>query len=126
MSKAQTSIRDPRIRARRRRWSQQQKRQIVEASLQPGASIAQVALEWQVNANQLHTWRRLYHRGLLANEAGAATLLPVRVVPERTKALPQAARGPGCIVVEFDRALLRIEGSADPLTLRVLVEALLR
>lgn len=51
------------IRQVRRRWPVEQKRRIVEATYAPGASIAQVAREHGVNANQLHSWRRLYHLG---------------------------------------------------------------
>ena len=42
----------------RRRFTLAFKQQIVEETCQPGASLASVALSHQINANQLHRWRR--------------------------------------------------------------------
>jgi len=57
----------------RRRWPLEQKRRIVEASFVPGTSIAAVAREYGVNANQLHSWRRLYQRGQLTSQAATSS-----------------------------------------------------
>ena len=43
---------------RRRSWTRDEKRLIVEESLQDGASIAEVARRHDLNANLLFTWRR--------------------------------------------------------------------
>ena len=43
---------------RRRRHSVEFKKRLVEASNDPNQSVASVALEHGVNANQLHRWRR--------------------------------------------------------------------
>jgi transposase len=43
---------------KRRSWTRDEKRQIVEESLQEGASIAEVARRHELNANLLFTWRR--------------------------------------------------------------------
>jgi transposase len=43
---------------RRRSWTRDEKRRIVEESLQDGASIAEVARRHELNANLLFTWRR--------------------------------------------------------------------
>lgn len=42
----------------RRSWTRDEKRRIVEESLQEGASIAEVARRYELNANLLFTWRR--------------------------------------------------------------------
>jgi transposase len=124
---------------RRRRWPLEQKRRIVEATLAPGASIAQVAREHGVNANQLHSWRRLHERGSLGEGGPTAALLPVRLVPEAAERLPAGklaepppdpARGrrvrpAGVIQVESARGRLRVEGTTDPWTLRIVLESLL-
>jgi transposase len=47
------------------------KRALVALSLEPGASVARIAREHGVNANQVFSWRRLYQRGRL----GAAALM---------------------------------------------------
>ena len=46
-------------RRRRRSWTRDEKRRIVEESLQEGASIAEVARRHELNANLLFTWRRM-------------------------------------------------------------------
>jgi transposase len=43
---------------RRRSWTRDEKRRIVEESLQDGASVAEVARRHELNANLLFTWRR--------------------------------------------------------------------
>ena len=43
---------------RRRSWTRDEKRRIVDESLQDGASIAEVARRHELNANLLFTWRR--------------------------------------------------------------------
>ena len=60
----------------RRRYSVALKRQIVEASLRPGVSAAQVARQYGLNGNLLHTWRWQYRNGLLGevNEGCAESL----------------------------------------------------
>jgi transposase len=41
----------------------EEKRQIVEETLQPGASVAMVAQAHGVNANLVFGWRKLYQKG---------------------------------------------------------------
>ena len=50
----------------RRRYSNEYKRQVVEASFQANTSIAAVAQAHQINANLLHTWRWQYRKGVNA------------------------------------------------------------
>ena len=45
-------------RLKRRSWTGDEKRRIVEESLEPGVSIAKVARRYNLNANQLCTWCR--------------------------------------------------------------------
>jgi transposase len=109
-----------------------EKRQIVEETKVEGASVARIARAHGVNANQVFYWRMLYRKGRL----GAATLLPVRVTSERLSlqgpSLPEracvksASGSAGTIHIELRHAQMRIEGSADPAVLRVLLECLQR
>ena len=69
---------------RRRQFrSVEQKRQMVQETLKPGASVAVIARRHGVNANQLFSWRRQYRRGVLelvnAPSADEAALVPVAV-----------------------------------------------
>ena len=66
---------------KRRSWTIEEKRRIIEESLEPGASIAKVARRYNMNANQLCTWRRLYGVQPATMQA-LASILPVTVEPE--------------------------------------------
>ena len=115
----------------RQRRSIAEKRRIVEETLAPGASVARVARAHGVNANQVFGWRRLYLAGRLGAPKPGIKLLPVRVsesksapvvVEHHPADLPQ--RRPGMIHIELRQAQVRIEGSAGPALLRVLLECL--
>lgn len=61
-----------------RRWrSVSKKRQIVQLTLKPGTSVAEVAQAHGVNANQVFKRRRAFERGELIESCSA--LLPVTV-----------------------------------------------
>jgi transposase len=64
----------------RRSWPEALKREIVAASLEPGASVSLVARQYDVNTNQLFSWRRLHRDGLLGPTGPA--LVPVAVAAE--------------------------------------------
>jgi transposase len=115
--------------AQRQRRSIAEKRRIVEETLLPGASVARVARAHGVNANQVFGWRRLYLAGRLGEQKPGIKLLPVRVsesapvmVEHRGTDLSQPQ--PGTIHIELRQAQVRIEGTADPALIRVLLECL--
>ena len=62
---------------RRRRWSEAQKRQIVAETHEPGVSVPMVAQRYNLNANQIFRWRRLFREPERAG--GASRLVPVVV-----------------------------------------------
>jgi len=108
--------------AKRRYRSKQERRQIVEETLRPGASVAVIARRHDVNANQVFHWRKLYREGRLDVEPATAQLLPVRV-GEVVSSDPLPAKFyAGVIVVEVGRARIRIEGSVDAENLRLILE----
>ncbi len=92
--------------------------------------MARVARAHGINANQVFGWRRLYLAGRLGECKPAMKLLPVRV--SESLPAPLAERGsadfpkpqPGTIHIELRQAQVRIEGSADPALVRVLLECL--
>jgi transposase len=116
---------------KRQRRSIAEKRRIVEETLVEGASVARVARAHGVNANQVFYWRKLYQAGRLGITS-AARLLPVRVTgescPPPTISLPEPPSSQrsssGTIHIELRQAQVRIEGSADPALVRVLLECL--
>jgi transposase len=126
---------------RRRRWSDEEKLQLVAAACQPGNSVSQVARERGVNASQLFGWRRqMLANGLVADnrsEASAApalTFAPVEVTQERVAPLPEpwlrrrkTPRASRLIEIELkggDR--VRVEGCTDPGLVVRIVSALRR
>jgi transposase len=109
--------------AKRRFRSKQERRQIAE-SLQPGASVAVVARKHGVNANQVFLWRRLLRDGSFEAEATSAQLLPVRIAEPTIEADRFVRPYPGTIHIELGRARVRLEGSVDPGSLRLILEHL--
>jgi transposase len=115
--------------SKRQRRSVAEKRRIVEETLVEGASVARVARAHGVNANQVFYWRKLYGAGRLGRSAGAIKLLPVTV--EASPSTPPEIGGersstpsPGTIHIKLNHAHIRIEGSADPGLLRMVLESL--
>jgi len=112
--------------AKRRYRSKQERRQIVEETLQPGASVAVIARQHGVNANQVFHWRKLYREGRLELEPAAAQLVPVRI-----SEVMSGEQGPtkfyaGVIVVEIGSARIRVEGAVDADSLRLILERVSR
>jgi transposase len=69
--------------ARRRHRTIEEKRAIVAESLEPGASVAQVARRHGVNANLVFIWRRLEGQGLLethSRRGSGRRLMPVKLI----------------------------------------------
>jgi transposase len=123
--------------AKRQYRTFQEKRQIVEETLAEGASVARIARAHGINANQVFGWRKLYLAGRLGGASRAIKLLPVKVSEsspplattssqECSGAVDFAKSTPGTIDIELRHAQVRIEGSADPGLLRVLLECLRR
>lgn len=117
---------------RRRYWTPQEKRQIVEQTLSSGLSVASVAREHGVNANQVFYWRKLYQSGQLATGGGAeqqVRLLPVSVSdeqPAETEPEEATSPAPGVMInIEFPgRTLVSVEGAVDADIVRAVVESL--
>jgi len=56
--------------SRRRRWSPEEKRSMVEEAESPGMSVSSVARKYGIHPNQLFRWRRLLYEGALCVTAG--------------------------------------------------------
>ena len=111
--------------AKRQRWTIKQKRQIVEETLLPGASVARVARSHGVNANQVFYWRKQHLAGRLGSSNPAIKLLPVAVDPSPSAAPVVPERpSPGAIHIKLSQAQIRIEGNADPILVRMVLDAL--
>ena len=113
-----------------RRWrSVSEKRQIVQLTLEAGASVAGVARAHGVNANQVFKWRRAFERGELIEPCSA--LLPVTIAntSEPQRELPTeehpVTTAAGSIHIEFPgRVMISIESGADSALVRQVLESL--
>ena len=116
----------------RRKHDEAFKRELVERSLQPGASVAAIAQDNAINANLLFNWRRLHLRrggSTIATTSPAPTLLPVTVEEQHvtTACKPAAApsRAPsGVIEIDIGIARVRVRGVVDEATVRWVLQAL--
>jgi transposase len=112
-----------RVRRRHRSWPEALKREIVEASFAPGASVSVVARQYDVNTNQVFGWRKRFADEPTA--LPAAQLVPVMVTPDRADTPPPAAAD----IIEIELPTghrLRIGGGVKAVSLRLVLDALER
>ncbi len=114
----------------RRFRSKLERRQIVEETLRPGASVSLVARAHDVNTNQVFKWLKQYRQGRLEVES-QTTLLPVKLADAVQKPRPASRRETkprrsGIIDIDLGNARVRIEGAADPDCVRAALEGLRR
>ena len=113
-------------RTRNRRRTIKERREIVEETLLPDASVSRVARRHDVNANQVFYWRKLYREGRLGGSP-ATQLLPVKVMDKRPAEAEkwdgQAVRS-GTMEIKVLRGTLRIAGVVDVMALRAVLECL--
>lgn len=67
---------------RRRRFSPEEKRAMVEEAEQPGNSVSIVARKYSVNPNQLFRWRRLMREGALSAVGAEEEVVPASEVKD--------------------------------------------
>lgn len=107
-------------RRRHRSWPEALKREIVAASFAPGSSVSVVARQYDVNANQVFSWRKRYREAPPASsDPSASQLMPVVITaePESVAAPPStvaetieidvAGKYRVCVGGGFDRQALR-------------------
>lgn len=116
---------------RRRFWTTEEKLRIVAQTLSSTQSVAMVARQHGVNANQVFYWRKLYRAGQLRNEGGEqqVRLLPVSVSdepPAETEPGEAVSPAPGVTLnIEFPgRTLVSVEGAVDADIIRAVIESL--
>ena len=113
------------LKATRRRFTQAYKRQVVEQSLRPGTSAAQVAREHDINGNLLHTWRWHYRSGLLGPvDDQSATLIPVELSASSTNEIITAP-AERLLSIRCGELHITLQGEVDPVTLKTVLASLL-
>lgn len=97
------------------------KRQLAQQACVPGVSVAQLALQHELNTNMVFKWRRQLRAGLF-DQPGlvAVTLAPQTPLQSGVSDV----RCDGVIEIRLSKATMRIEGRPDPATLAVVLEGL--
>jgi len=110
----------------RRRRALAEKLAIIRECLQPGASLAGVALAHGANANMVRKWVVKYQAG----GYGPLPEVPPSMLPVVVKrcggrrSSPSLAAALPLIEIELRRGVLRVHGRTDPTLLRTLIDAL--
>jgi transposase len=112
----------------RRRRSVEEKRRIVEETLEAGASVARVARRHAVNANQVFYWRKKYREGRLGKNQ-SSKLLPVTLsdISWSKSGRAGCASSPsalGSMEIKLAKGTLRVAGNVDVVVLRTAIECL--
>lgn len=107
---------------RRRRWSEDQKREIVAASFAPGAVVREVARRVEVSAGQIYRWRQELRP---AASGFAQVLIASSEGPD--PAAHEASCRESAIEIEFaGKARVRIPGSIPAGLASAVIKALAR
>ncbi|MDX8455277.1 transposase [Mesorhizobium sp. VK9D] len=113
----------------RRLWSCAEKRALVDLASAAGSSVTEVAQAFGVAPSQLYAWRKQMAGGELDADQAVATFARIEVndLPEVERAVADCPGPAGRIVVAFaNGARLRIDGTADPTALRIVLAELSR
>jgi len=113
----------------RQRRSVEEKRRIVEETLETGASVARVARRHAVNANQVFYWRQKYREGRLG-KVSSSNLLPVTISEIPTNKSGQVGGvvsrcSSGTMEIQVAKGQLRVTGNVEAEALRTVLEYLL-
>jgi transposase len=118
------------LRRKRRSWTLEEKRRIVDDSLEDGASLAEVARRHDLNANQLFTWRRQFGIEPAAPKDPApilpAPILPVTITSEMAaeESEPESSGHMEIVLAEGDR--IRVWSDVETAALTRVLKALAR
>lgn len=111
---------------RRRRWSAQEKARIVAEASVPGAVVSEVALRWQVCAQQVFGWRR-QARLDGAGQSRSHERFETAFVPIVTDVVPTsprtAAPAAATIEVRLAGAVVRVVSGTDAALLASVLRA---
>ncbi len=99
---------------RRRVWTDEQKRALVAAACEPGASVAAIARRADLRPSQLYRWRRDLAEPVLPGFAAVTVNSEPDLVPV------------SAVVLEVGGAVLRIAGDAPPALVAAVVRSLRR
>ena len=112
---------------RRRTWSADQKQRIIAESFAPGASVAEVARRYGLNANMLFTWRRRERGAVDGGDGEPVNIVPVKVVEAMPIAIAAAPSSMGRIeIVLVGGERIIVGPDVDTTALARIIKALTR
>lgn len=112
-------------RRRRRKWSEEEKREICAQTRLSGVSVSQVARRYNVNANQVFNWLKDPRYVTDDGAVEEAQFLSVEIVEQAPVPSPPPAESEGVIELDLaDGHRVRISGLYDPEALARLLRGL--
>jgi transposase-like protein len=87
----------------RRTYSKSFKAQVIQECSEPGASIANIALGYSLNANLVHKWIRLHHQKTMALQPA---LIPLLL--QLAEVNSQAASSAICLEIPHPRGTVKV------------------
>lgn len=95
---------------RRRRFTPEQKKAIIDEAGEPGSSISIVARKYGINPSQVFTWRRLMQEGALVAAGAEDQVVPLSEVKELKSQIRELQRllGKKTMEVEILKDAIRI------------------
>lgn len=111
---------------RHRSWPEALKREIVSASFSPGSSVSKVARQYDVNANQVFSWRKRYRDDVRVPAVSLGPqLFPVMVTAEANAGAPQPVSVAEMIEIDLaGKYRVRVGSGVDKQALRRVLDVL--
>jgi len=115
-------------RRRKRSWPEALKREIVAATFAPGSSVSIVARQYDVNANQVFSWRKRYREEPPALAVTPSPqLIPVTITAEKDSVAPSPMAVSEKIEIDVGgKYRVHIGGGFDKQALRRVLDVLER
>jgi transposase len=110
---------------RRRRWSLQDKLQIVEETMQPDVTVSEVARRHGLAPSVVFTWRRLAREGRLGDAGPAFVPVEITPVPVQAASMVSSSRRTGMIEIVLGRGRrIRVDREVDAEALRRVLQVM--
>jgi len=113
---------------RRRRWSEEERLQILSEAFAPGACVAEVCRRHDISSALIYTWRRKLLDAGAAREADVPEALPTPVFAEAVvdeNAVAASCADPPAMIIDLPRGKrLNIFAAASPRLVAAALKAL--